>query len=76
MVLRHQLDVLRRKTGRPGFTMLDRIVLAARKPHAPPRPLGIIPRHAADAAALAPHARPIQVDLLGGPQAGPTADRP
>jgi putative transposase len=29
LVLRHQLGVLRRKTGRPRFTTLDRVLLAA-----------------------------------------------
>ncbi len=29
LVLRHQLRVLRRKTGRPRFTALDRVLLAA-----------------------------------------------
>ena len=29
LVLRHQLRVLRRKTGPPKFTPLDRVVLAA-----------------------------------------------
>jgi putative transposase len=30
LVLRHQLWVLRRKTGRPKFTAADRVLLAAR----------------------------------------------
>ncbi len=69
LVLRHQLRVLRRKTGRPKFTARDRILLGRRQPRAPPTAVGIVSRHTPDPAALASHAGPMQVDLRQGAHA-------
>jgi hypothetical protein len=54
LVLRQQLRVLCRQAGRPRFTMLDRVLLAAAQPHPSQGPVSIVPRHAANAASLAP----------------------
>jgi putative transposase len=54
LVLRHQLRVLRRKTGRPRFTAGDPVLLAAASRALPPTSVGIVSRYAPDAAALAP----------------------
>jgi hypothetical protein len=57
LVLRHQLRVLRRKTSRPRFTTLDRVLLATASRLLPQGSVGIVAGDTADAAALAPHAR-------------------
>jgi hypothetical protein len=76
LVLRHQLRGAAPQDRPPPVHLARPDRARRRKPPAFPRPLGIIPRHAPDAAALASHARAIQVDLPDGPQVGPTADRP
>ena len=68
LVLRQQLRVLLRKTGRPRFTALDRVLLAAAS--------RAVPCHAPDAAALASRAGATKVDLPEQAQARPPADRP
>jgi hypothetical protein len=47
-----------------------------RQPGAPPTAVGIVAGHAPDAAALAPHPGPAQVDLRQEAHAWPTTDRP
>jgi putative transposase len=76
LVLRQQLRVLRRKTGRPRFTAGDRVLLAAASRVLPRTAVGIVARHTPDAAALAPHPGPTEVDLQQGAHAGQAADRP
>jgi putative transposase len=76
LVLRHQLRVLRRKTGRPKFTAADRILLAAASRVLPRQRWGIVSGHTADAPALASHVGPTEVDLPEDTQAWQTADRP
>jgi putative transposase len=71
LVLRHQLRVLRRKSGRPQLHRRRPGPARCRQPGAPPTAVGIVvPRHAPDAAALAPHTGPTQVDLPEGASAG------
>jgi hypothetical protein len=69
LVLRHQLRVLRRKAGRPRFTPLDRALLATAS--------RVMPRDRWASLLVTPqtHARPMEVDLPQGTQAGPTTDR-
>jgi putative transposase len=75
LVLRHQLRVLRRKSRRPEFTA--RTGSCSLPPAGcSPTAVGIVSRHAPDAAALAPHAGPTQMDLRQGAHAGPATDRP
>ena len=76
LVLRHQLRVLRRKTGRPRFTTFDRVLLATTSRLLPRDRWTSVSGHPADAAALAPRTRPTQVDLPHRPQARQTTNRP
>src|SRR6266496_907891 len=76
LVLRQQLRVLRRKTGRPKLTAADRVLLAAASRVLPSTAVGIVARHAPDAAALAPPPGPTQVDLRQEAHSRPAADRP
>jgi hypothetical protein len=69
LVLRQQLQVLRRKTGRPRFTARDRVLLAAASRVLPRTAVGIVSRHAPDPAALASHAGPMHADLRQGAHA-------
>jgi putative transposase len=76
LVLRHQLRVLRRKTGRPKLTAADRVLLAAATRVLPSTAVGIVAPHAPDAAALAPPPGPTQVDLRQEAHSRPATDRP
>jgi hypothetical protein len=76
LVLRHQLRVLRRKTGRARFTTFDRVLLATTSRLLSRDRWTSVSGHPADAAALAPRTRPTQVDLPHRPQARQTTNRP
>src|SRR6266571_6055841 len=79
LVLRQQLRVLRRKTGRPQVHRTRPGPARRRQPRPPPTAMGIVvSRHAPDAAALAPHAGPAEVDLRQGQgaHAWQATDRP
>jgi putative transposase len=74
LVLRQQLRVLRRKSGPPRFTAGDR---SCWLPPAgcSPTAVGIVSCYAPDAAALAPHAGPMEVGLRQEAHAWPATDR-
>src|SRR6266487_5531881 len=74
LVLWHQLRVLRRKTGRPKFTAADRVLLAASR--VLPDSGGHRCSSHPDAAALAPHPGPTEVDLRQEAHTGQATDRP
>src|SRR5215207_4999497 len=73
LVLRHQVKVLKRKTGRPKLRRTDRIVLAAASRILPQGPLVLFHRHTPDASSLAPRARQTKVDLPAQDNRPPTA---
>jgi len=74
-VLRHQLKVLRRQVRRPRFRPFDRVFLAAAGSRPSAGQVGLLPRHAPDAAPVAPRTRPAEVDLPHREQAWTSCDR-
>jgi hypothetical protein len=82
LVLRHQLTVLRRQAPAPNSN-LPTGAAGRHQPCAPPNPVVLLPRHPADAVALAPVAGRRRVDLPASPSRTSTpgprhaaADRP
>ena len=61
LVLRHELEILRRQVARPKVTMADRALLAAAASHLTRSSRGVLAGDAADAPALAPSAGTAEV---------------